>query len=72
MPEVGYNQGCKHGYTVFVGTDKLTARKFPGVVDGWMVDCHNLICPEKHCKFSFFTGGQIPDSECEYYSKRER
>ena len=36
-------------------------------IDFYVMECHNDKCPEKYCKFSFFTGGLMPDSECEYY-----
>ena len=62
-----YNQDCTFGFMTIYHEDDLFQDKGSKIVE-----CHNPKCPEKYCKFSFFTGGQIPDSECEYYSNFRR
>jgi len=64
-----YNQECHYG---FLAEAEERVDNFIASQGGKMVFCHNSLCPEKYCKFSFFTGGMIPDSECLYFGKNER
>lgn len=36
-------------------------------VNEFVIECHNTRCKEFYCKFSYFTGGEIEDTECPYF-----
>lgn len=65
-----YDQDCHYGFhTIDYNVPKIS--KNDDTLKE-VVDCHNDKCPEKYCKFSFFTGGHIMDSACEYYVPNRR
>lgn len=38
-------------------------------IDMQVMECTNSRCSEKYCKYSFFSGGLIPDMECPHFLK---
>lgn len=64
-----YNQECYFGYEI-----RTEEKEVEGIIaiNGIIIRCTNPLCPSKYCKFNHFTGGLIPDSECEYYVEAYR
>ena len=62
----GYSQECHFGYL----RDSTEEEKL--TMGNRVVECHNHLCPEKYCKYSFYTGFQIEDSNCPYFSINRR
>ena len=61
-----YAQDCYYGRVKKISEEEAKEIEISHIEFN-IIECHNDKCPEKYCKFSFFTGGLIPDSECEYY-----
>lgn len=65
----GFNQKCHWG--LMKHSDE---KEVDGIstVNNKIVVCTNSSCPQKYCKFFFFTAGLVPDEECEYYTPSVR
>lgn len=64
-----FDQDCHWGFKVEADKDNDNPLL---VVNNTVVLCKNIQCPNLYCRFSHFSGGQIPDEECGYYTKNYR
>lgn len=65
-----YDQDCHWGYRIESGI--VVDEQHYNTTRKEQVFCKNPNCPYSRCLFSWYTNGEIPDSECPFYTKNVR
>ena len=64
-----YTQDCHYGF------ERPHRKEYDEIypsVDETVVECKNSRCIDYYCRYSLFSGGQIPDSECPFFMRNMR
>lgn len=66
-----YNQDCRFGF--LRGIEDNDSDDVKGsAINKMVVECHNPSCPDKFCKYGYYTGELVSDEECVFFVKFKR